>query len=379
MANPIQTTQAGETGYLNNRCWLVKNLKSAPYRRCRHCRFRFRNCLFLHYQIISAILIAVFLSLFFFIEGTISTLVAVSIFSIVIVYGYFFNRSTEKIIEANFEQAKAKDALQELTRTLEKRVSEQTKDLKAQTVHLKKLLAMRSEFLDIASHQLKTPVSVILGATSMFRDGCMDKLPKKQQLKFIDNIFFKAKKLNVIINDILRASEMDTDEFKLEHETVKPVQIEETLKAVCDDLESLAKDKGLKLICQKPKRPVAKILSNADFLEQAVYNLVDNAIKYTAKGEVKVILSEADRRVIVKVADTGIGIPEADKKKMFDKFARAKNAVNMYTDGSGLGIFIVKKIVEAHKGGQVSFESIEGDGTVFTISFPICPAKAKSR
>jgi len=280
------------------------------------------------------------------------------------------------------DNARLYKEVQDFSKTLKGKVDEQTEDLKeqadelkAQAEHLKKLLQMRSEFLDIASHQLKTPVSVILGTISMFKEGSIQKLPLEQQNKFIDNIFNKSKKLSTIINDILRASEMDTDEFELVPTSIKPIQVEEVISAVYEDLKPEAEEKGLQFEIEKPNKPVSKILADPDFLEQAIYNLVNNAIKYTAKGYVRIILSQDGNRVIIKIADSGIGIPQTDQKKMFDKFSRAKNAVNMYTDGSGLGLFIVKKIVEAHQGGQISFTSQENKGTTFTISLPIYKGK----
>lgn len=273
------------------------------------------------------------------------------------------------------ENARLYKEVEEFNKTLKQKVNEQTKYIKDKAEHLRKLLQMRSEFLDIASHQLKTPVSVILGTISLFKDGSIKKLSEERQKKFVDNIFNKAKKLNTIINDILRASEMDTDEFSLVSANIKPTQVEEIIKSVYEDLQSEAKERGLKFEIQKSKKLTSKILSDAEFLEHAIFNLVDNAIKYTAEGHVKIILSENQDRVIIKIEDTGIGIPEHDKKKMFDKFSRAKNAVNMYTDGSGLGLFIVKKIIEAHQGGQVSLESQEGEGTTFIVSLPVYKIK----
>lgn len=250
---------------------------------------------------------------------------------------------------------------------LQRKVDEQTKELKARAIHLEKLLKMREEFLDIASHQLKTPISVIRGTISMFKDGSMDKLPKEEQKKFLDNIYHKTEKLNVIIADILRASEIDTEDFKIDPKTAQKARVEDILKSVYDDLKEMAQDKKVKLSLNLPAKPTPQILTSIDFLEQAFYNLVDNAIKYTNKGEVKVDLSVGAGEVIIKVSDNGIGIPENDQKKMFEKFSRAKNAVNMYTDGSGLGLFIVKRIIEAHSGGIVGFKSVLGQGTVFTV------------
>jgi signal transduction histidine kinase len=142
-------------------------------------------------------------------------LVIISIFTLVIFYGYFFNRSTEKIIKANFNQREAKAALEELTEKLEERVDRQTKEIKKKAEHLEKLLKMRSEFLDIASHQLRTPTSVIKGTLSMMKEGDFDKLDIKKKQEFIEGMFQKSKKLEGIINDILIASEMDTAEFDI--------------------------------------------------------------------------------------------------------------------------------------------------------------------
>ena len=253
-------------------------------------------------------------------------------------------------------------------KVLQQKVDEQTFELKKRAEHLEKLLKMREEFLDIASHQLKTPISVILGTISMFMDGSMDKLSDKEKKKFFDNIYQKATKLNVIIGDILRASEVDTDEFVIDPKMARPVQLEEILKSVYKDLQELADKKKIELKLSLPKKKTSPIFTSADFLEQAIYNLVDNAIKYTSKGEVSLSLEQHKNLLTVKVKDTGIGIPKKDQAKIFDKFSRASNAVNMYTDGSGLGLFIVKKIVEAHAGGKVSFESKEGQGTTFAIT-----------
>lgn len=252
-------------------------------------------------------------------------------------------------------------------------------DLKAKAVHLEKLLQMRTEFLDIASHQLKTPISVIRGTISMFEEGSMDKLPEVKRKEFFHNIAVKADKLNSIISDILRASELDTDEFKIDNKTSKPEYVEDIIKSVDDQLHSQASAKNLELIIEAPQKKLPPIMTSGEFLEQAIYNLVDNAIKYTQKGFVKIILSQEASNIIIKVADSGMGIPAKEQKKIFDKFARGANAVDMYADGSGLGLFIVKKIIEAHKGGQVSVQSEEGKGTTFTVILPASSGKVKSK
>lgn len=147
------------------------------------------------------------------------------------------------------------------------------------------------------------------------------------------------------------------------------------------DYKTEAKDKGVELIWEKPAKPLPKVAGEEKYLSQAVTNLIDNAIKYTPaerkdketgaqiKGRVEVKAVLDKNRIVIDVKDSGIGIPEDDLPKLFHKFVRAKNAVDIYTDGTGLGLFIVKEIVEGHN-GKVGVTSIEGQGSTFTIYLP---------
>ena len=360
-----EKAEIGKSRYLNKNCWLVKNLNYAPYKRCQYCELKFRSCLFLHYQIISLVLIFFFLVLSFLIEGRISELVIITVFTLAIIYGYFFNKSTNKIIQANFAESRANEALKELTDNLQQEVDKQTKELRAKAIHLEKLLQMRSQFLDIASHQLRTPISVIIGTLSMLKEGS---IKSDQRAKFIDNMYRKGLKLEQIIDDILTASEMDTEKFEVFNP--QPADIVEIVDAVAKDKLQQVKEKGLKLQFKKPAKPI-EVMTSHNYLEQAIGNLVDNAVQYTTKGTITMTMSQEKDRVIIKVSDAGIGIPKAELPKLFKKFVRGSNAKEIYTDGSGLGLFIIKEIVEAHPGGKVSVESTLGKGSTFTISLPV--------
>ncbi|MFH1781180.1 MAG: HAMP domain-containing sensor histidine kinase [Patescibacteria group bacterium] len=373
------TTSKGEIGYLNRNCWLVRNLGHAPYKRCRYCDYKFRNCLFLHYQIISLVLIFVFVTLLVVIEGRISTLSLILIFTLVVAYGYFFNKSTEKIIKSNFSEKQVKKELEKLTKELEKRVNNQTKDIRKKNTHLKKLLAMRSEFLDVTSHQLRTPVSVLIGVLEMASSGDLDKIPKKDKEEQLNGAYLKAKKLEQIISDLLRASELDTDPFTLKKVDFKPINLQSFLSRLVSQKKLEAKQMGVELSLTEPLA-IDEIYGDERFLEEAVGNLLDNAVKYTPetnkktgqKGKVSLSCAKDGKNALIKVSDNGIGIPKDEIKKLFAKFARAKNARDMYTDGTGLGLFIVREIVRGH-GGTVKVKSKLGQGSVFTISLPLSP------
>lgn len=259
------------------------------------------------------------------------------------------------------------EEVSELNKNLEKKVKEQTKDIKEKADHLQKLLQMRSEFLDIASHQLRTPVTVIRGALSMILDGSIKAEDKK--MEFIKASFKKSGKLNDVINDILRASEMDTDKFELD---LRPTDIHSLLQNVAEDKKMEAEDQDLKFILKLPAKPLPIVMSDERYMEQAITNLINNSLQYTKEGHIKLEAEKEDKFIVIRISDTGIGIPEKDRGKLFKKFGRAKNAVETFTDGSGLGLFIIKKVVDAHKGGSVAIEKTAlGRGTTFALRIPI--------
>ena len=193
----------------------------------------------------------------------------------------------------------------------------------------------------------------------------MDKLPKEKQMEFIGNAFAKGKKLNAVINDILDASDLDEKELDLSS-SLSEINLSELVKSVINYSSMEAKDKKIKI--KTDIQNEVKVEGDNKYLEQAIGNLLDNAIKYTpAEKEIDVSLKRKDDKVILKIKDSGIGIPEKEQKNLFQKFTRASNAKEMHTDGSGLGLFIVKKVIDAHPGAKVWFESKKGNGTTFFI------------
>lgn len=281
------------------------------------------------------------------------------------------------------ENARLYQQVQDFNKNLQTKVNDQTQDIKNKNLRLEKLLEIRSQFLDIASHQLRTPVSMIRGVLSMIRDGDLKKLPKEKQDQFIENAWQKGAKLDTIINDILAASELDTQKFQVDTKT-PPIQLEDVVDQVVNGFKLEAEQRGIELKWQKPASSLPQVKGHANFLEQALNNLVGNALKYTAstrmvkearsqretKGVVEVEINQVKNNIVFKVSDNGIGIPKEEVKKLFDKFVRASNATAMYTDGSGLGLFIVKEIINGHH-GKVWIESKENKGSTFYLSLPI--------
>ncbi len=386
-ADPVNTPQCVKLGcpaYVNRNCFLASTLNTSPSKRCQYCRLKFHDCLFFQYVAITVALVSALLLVSYLVEGQISKVIITSIFVLVTIYGYFFSQSTEKIIEANFSQLKAKEALEELTGQLEEKVKAQTHNLEEKNQHLEKLLKMRSEFLDLASHQLRTPVSVIKNTLEMMAEGDFEKVTPEEKKKYVHNAFEKSLKLEQIISDILVTSELDTADFTVNNKNAQVIQLEDLVEKAIADIKFEAEQRKISLEWTKPEKALPPIAGYEQYLSHAFFNLIDNAVKYTPSigrtsetrdtrtepGQVKVSLAMQEQELIFMVQDNGIGIPKDEIRNMFKKFSRASNARNMYTDGSGLGLFIIKEIVEGH-GGRVTVESELGKGSTFKIFLPI--------
>jgi signal transduction histidine kinase len=363
--------EMGTPEYVNKNCWLARSLNYSPYNRCQYCELKYRNCLFLQYQVISLALIVFFVLLFFLIEGRVTGLVIVCVFTFVIVYGYVLNKSMDNIIKANFAQRKTSLALEELTAKLEERVEAQTKDIHAKAEelavkneNLNKLLQVKNEFLRIVNHQLNTPVSIIKNTIFMIKSGDFS---LEKGLLFIED---SVKKMEEIFNDFWKAFSFEGEGVKLD---LAKTDLKETLIKLVDEatISPLVKDRGLLVLVDR-ECDIPPVKTDPKQITQVISNLLQNAISYTKKGSVSVSCDQiSDDFIKVFVADTGCGIDEEDKEKIFEKFVRGTRAIHERPSGSGLGLYIAKKIVEAN-GGQMKLEMSEPDkGSTFSFTLPI--------
>jgi len=256
---------------------------------------------------------------------------------------------------------------------MEKIIEKQTENIRVKNVKLRKLLGLKTEFLRIASHQLRTPVSAIKGLVSMFQEGDFDKADKKTRKKAFEGIFQKTSDMAHILDDILIASELDSKKkYQLDKIRFKEVDLGKMTEKTISSLKYLAKEKKIKISYVKKNGAFPMISGDEKSISQIMGNLLDNAIIYTRpNGKIKISIQEdkIKKQVIWTIEDTGIGIPKSSQAHIFDKFRRSKNANLMNRDGSGLGLFIVKALVEAHKGSEVGFTSKEGEGSTFWVAF----------
>lgn len=250
---------------------------------------------------------------------------------------------------------------------MEEQVQERTQEIREANERLENLLKAKSEFLDIASHQLRTPVSIIRGMLSMVAEGSIS---REKEREFIKDAYSTANRLNIIINDLLDATELEGNIIKV---NLKPSDLKKVIQGSIKMFEPKAKEKKLYLKFYHPKKKLDLVLVDRAKIQEAVNDLIDNSIKYTKEGGITISLGQDKKEAIIKVSDTGIGLNKEEKNKLFEKFARGQRAVNMIPDGSGLGLFIVKRLIEAHN-GTISAESPGAcQGTTFTITIPVSP------
>lgn len=247
---------------------------------------------------------------------------------------------------------------------LQKKVTQQTKKLVNANAKLRELDKAKSDFISMASHQLRTPISVIRGYLSMIMSGDLGQVPS-ELLSSLERVLRNTDQLNNIVEDILNASRIEQARLVINRTDTDVVQL---VKNAAIELHKKASDKGLLLETNLPKRKVILSIDQTKVFE-AVLNLIDNAIAYTPKGSVTVSLTSDDQRVLISVADTGIGIPPEKADHIFKRFSRLDNAKLVRPDGTGIGLFIAKKVVDAHS-GKIWFSSNVGEGTTFFLQLP---------
>lgn len=264
--------------------------------------------------------------------------------------------------------AKAYAQIEELNRTLQARVDHATNRLRIANRHLKELDRAKDEFISMASHQLRTPLTTIKGYLSMMLEGDAGKLSGPQK-EFVGYAFGSSERMVNLISDLLNVSRLSAGRFLIQ---TKPTDIVSMIEDEVRQLKTHATAKNIKLIFEAPKKALPPAEIDENKTRQVVMNFIDNAIYYTQAGEVRVVLEQSGDHVRLEVRDSGIGVPEAAKKKLFSKFFRAENAQTVRPDGTGLGLYLAKRVVE-DQGGTIIFNSVEGKGSTFGFELPFKP------
>ncbi len=284
--------------------------------------------------------------------------------------------------------------LRELNDSLEKKVEERTRELRETVSRLKEVVEQqekatrmlikrdmelvrvnemlreldvrKTQFLAIVAHQLRTPLSGIKWTLDMLMGGDLGELTDEQK-SFLQKSYDNNQRMIALVEDMLNADRIGSGKARF---IFAHVSIIDVIDGVLYNERAKAREKNIELKYAPPQDIRANVYGDKDRLSDALQNIIDNAIKYTQeKGEVNISLVNDEKNIVISVRDNGIGIPEHEKKNVYNRFFRAPNALQAVADGSGLGLFIVKGIVEKH-GGATWFDSSEGKGSTFYISLP---------
>ena len=225
---------------------------------------------------------------------------------------------------------------------------------------------MKSEFLSLAAHQLRSPLGSIRWGIEMIMAGDLGKITSKVK-ETLTQIYASNQWMIALVNDLLNVSRIDQGRIQDEPELFDYI---ESIKAVIAEQQLEAQKRSIKIKLEVKNITSAKIMINPRRFREVIQNLLSNAVKYNRNGgRVTIVVDQSELLVKIIVTDTGIGIPKKDEEEIFSRFFRASNALKSKTDGTGLGLFMVKSYVTSW-GGSIWFESTQDKGTKFYIQFP---------
>lgn len=257
-------------------------------------------------------------------------------------------------------------AVKEINAHLQQRIDVATKELRSSNSQLRHIDEVKDEFMSMASHQLRTPLTSIKGYLSMVLEEDMGKITP-QQRTVLNEAFNSSERMVRLIADFLNVSRLQTGKFIIEK---NPADIVGVVRSEVESLKMIADSHDMKLAYTSNETELLLPIDEAK-IRQVIMNFVDNAIYYSRpKSTIQVSLDRHQDEIMFKVIDTGIGVPASEQPMLFNKFFRAKNARQQRPDGTGVGLYLARKVITAH-GGKMIFSSIEGEGSTFGFQLPI--------
>jgi signal transduction histidine kinase len=303
---------------------------------------------------------------------TITAEVIVTLLNLIALAEIFFSKSVLEVILRSlallailiFSIILVRSVKKEIQRREE--VTNLAHSLEKANLRLQELDRQKTEFLSIASHQLRTPLSIIKGYIELLKDGAFGK-PTAQMGKTLDDMNESNEHLVVLVDEFLNISRIEQGRIKY---SLADSDLNNLISGVVREMSDRARQNGFTLVWS-PNTSIKKINIDEEKIRHVVFNFVDNAIKYGGRGEIKVLLEKEDGGVAVKVQDLGIGFGAEDEANFFTKFYRGKNVMGTNVNGTGLGLYVCKKFIEAHNGKIWAKSAGLGEGSEFGFWLPV--------
>lgn len=340
-------------------CLLVQATGIKPFKRCTYCERRVVDCFGMQFFVVVFGIIGLLLVMFTIRDLPILAVdITVLILLMLVLLGLIASRETNEIVVSNF-------LLRELNEELETRVAQRTKELQLLNLELNKALRIKSEFLRNINHELRTPLTAMIGYCDILEQKQLGDI-NERQLKAVGALRRNGQDLLGLINQLLDLSKLEDNKLGLDE---KWFDLPKIVSESTVNIEPLASKKDIAISTRSDEK-VSSVYGDPDRIKQILLNLLSNAIKFTDQGG-KVVVETCDDKdeIIVSVKDNGIGIRGQDLNNIFEPFSQVDGSQSRKYGGAGIGLSIVKSLVEAH-GGSVNVESEIGKGSIFSFSIP---------
>lgn len=286
---------------------------------------------------------------FFFVRSALNQTLTIITLFLVVIFGMLLIRSMKKEIQR-------KEELQEISDRLA-----------IANTELHRLDTAKSEFISIASHQLRTPLTAIKGFVSLLLEGAYGRL-EPAVADTLNKVYLANARLMNLVENLLNISRIEAGRIQYQF---APTKLEDILTELHELFILAAHEKGLRFNISLPPVPLPILSLDGAKIREVVSNVIDNSIKYTETGDVLVAAEQKGTKVVVTVSDTGVGIDPDDLPRLFKKFERGKDAVQVNVSSTGLGLYVGKSFIEAH-GGTIRAESAgKGKGAQFILELPV--------